>query len=186
MIEDSKSRIPAWRQHLLSCRSCSLMGLGCVRTPTRPVARTFPEAAVFGSLFRIRICAGSVGYLLQSCRFEDAVERRGLWSSPRWDRCDQSGPAEDIHHPGQFMSEHAQRHFCGDVRKPLHEKARGAHPSLDRAEGVFDGFSSRGHGARRRNFERIFLSQRSSSWFHSPSPGSEWRRAKPASLCVDG
>ena len=48
----------------------------------------------------------------------------------------------------RFIGEHVQRHFGGDVGKPFHEKVRGAHPRLDRAEGVFDRLAAGGHGAR--------------------------------------
>ena len=66
------------------------------------------------------------------------------------DRCDQRRPADDIHHPGQIIGEHVRRHFRRDVGKPFHEEVRGAHPRLDRAEGMFNRLAARAHGARIR------------------------------------
>ena len=110
--------------------------------------RSIFEAAVFGSLLLVGICAEKAGGGSQICALNGASNSSNSKSSSRPDRCDQRWPANDIHPPDQIISEDVQRHFRGDVGKPFHEELRGAHPRLDRAEGMFDGFSARAHAAR--------------------------------------
>jgi hypothetical protein len=51
-------------------------------------------------------------------------------------RSQQRLDADDIHHAGEVIAEHIQRHFCGDVLQSLHQEVRraqtGANGLVDR------------------------------------------------------
>src|SRR6476469_6161605 len=46
------------------------------------------------------------------------------------------------------VGKHVQRHLGGDLRQPLHQEVRRAHPHLERAERVLDRLAALTHGLR--------------------------------------
>ena len=56
--------------------------------------------------------------------------------------------ADDVQHPREIVTEHAQRHFGRDIGQRLHQKVRRTHPHLQRAERMLDGFAAHTHGVR--------------------------------------
>jgi len=53
-----------------------------------------------------------------------------------------------FHHAGEIVGKHVQRHLGGDLRQPLHQEVRRAHPHLERAEGVSTVSRRLAHGLR--------------------------------------
>ena len=56
----------------------------------------------------------------------------------RPDCCQQRPCTDDIHDPRQIVGKYAERHLARDLRQRLHQEVRGAHPHLERAEGMLD------------------------------------------------
>ena len=54
--------------------------------------------------------------------------------------------ADDVHHAREIVGKHVQRHLGGDLRQPLHQEVRRAHPHLERAERVLDRLAALTHG----------------------------------------
>src|SRR3954466_4992360 len=71
------------------------------------------------------------------------VETTGT-SSP--DRRQKRLHADDVHHAGEIVGKHVQRHLGGDLRQPLHQEVRRTHPHLERAEGMLNRLAPAAHG----------------------------------------
>ncbi len=63
-------------------------------------------------------------------------------------RSEQLRHSEDRHHPLQIVGQNVQRHLGCDVLQRLHLEVRGAHPRLDRSEGMLDGLAPQRHLVR--------------------------------------
>lgn len=61
------------------------------------------------------------------------------------DRGQQATDADQRDHPLDVVGEDVERHFRSHVLQPSHLEVRGAHPGLDRAEGVLGRAASQGH-----------------------------------------
>src|SRR3954453_6590633 len=106
-------------QPKLPTRPTSGLGLGCAKT-----SRNGPKPLQPGLL---------------------RVETTGT-SSP--DRRQKRLHADDVHHAGEIVGKHVQRHLGGALRQPLHQEVRRAHPHLERAEGVLDRLAALAHRLR--------------------------------------
>src|SRR6516162_7070427 len=66
------------------------------------------------------------------------------------DRCDQRFHASDVHHPGQIVGEHRERHLGRDLRQGLRQEVRRTHPRLHCTERMLDRLAAQTHGSRAR------------------------------------